>query len=243
MKIVSVYKSGGDFDLKYVIALRNALKKHCSTPFDFYCLTDCPDEVKDYAYVISLKHNWPGWWSKLELFNPELSFNKSGEPVVYFDLDVLILRDIYKFIEMCNWFSCPMMLRSSDKVGKANDWPSSSIMAWSGQMMSEVYTQARKRGIAEVIVKCNENISRAGQRTDQGFIRTIIDCNKFQDFLPDGYIVFKYPDFVKDPKVLETATILNWTGKPRFSEMGESLNQIKMLWEEYSNYHKINQIL
>ena len=116
-------------------------------------------------------------------------------------------------------------------------------MAWRGAMMSGVYYTTLQKGITEVIRKTYQNPSRAGQRTDQGFIRTIIDPNKFQDFLPEGYIVFKYPDYVKNPKVLEKATILNWTGKPRFPEMGESLNQNKMLWKEYVQDHKINQVL
>ncbi|KKM06751.1 hypothetical protein LCGC14_1740800, partial [marine sediment metagenome] len=170
-------------------------------------------------------------------------FNTSNETVLYFDLDVLILRDISNLVELIRYLKYPMMLRSSDKLGEVNDWPSSSIMAWRGDMMQGVYYTVIQKGITEVIQKAYKNPSRAGQRTDQGFIRTIINPNKFQDFLPEGYIVFKYPDYVRNPKVIEKATILNWTGKPRFTEMGESLNQIKMLWKGHVLNHKINQIL
>ncbi len=243
MKIVCVYKSGGDFNEQYVKALKTSLSKFCPVPFDFYCLTDLSYEVEKYSITIDLKHNWPGWWSKLELFNPSLPFNKSNETVLYFDLDVLILRDISNLVELTRYLVHPMMLRCSDPVGAENDWPSSSIMAWKGDLMSGAYYAAIQKGITEVIQKTYQNSSRAGQRTDQGFIRTIIDPNKFQDFLPDGYIAFKYPDYVRNPKVIETATILNWTGKPRFPEMGESLTQIKMLWKEHVSDHKINQVL
>lgn len=243
MKIVCVYKSGGDFDVRYVRALKAALTKFCPVPFDLYCLTDLSYEVEAYAKAIPLRHDWPGWWSKLELFNPELPFNQDNDSVLYFDLDVLILRDIFKLISLCKGITCPMMLRSSDTVGEASDWPSSSIMAWRGDMMSKVYSQVIKRGIEDVVFTSYKNIKRAGQRTDQGFIRTIIDPNKFQDFLPRGYIAFKYPHFTQNPRILETATILNWTGKPRFSKMPKAYDQIKMIWDEYSKYHKINQIL
>ncbi len=243
MKIVCVYKSGGDFTEQYVKALKVSLDKFCPVPYDFYCLTDLSYAVEKYSIIVDLKHNWPGWWSKLELFNPVLPFNTSNETVLYFDLDVLILRDISNLVELIRYLKYPMMLRSSDKLGEKNDWPSSSIMAWRGDMMQGVYYTVIQKGITEVIQKAYKNPSRAGQRTDQGFIRTIINPNKFQDFLPEGYIVFKYPDYVRNPKVIEKATILNWTGKPRFTEMGESLNQIKMLWKGHILNHKINQIL
>ncbi len=239
MNIVSVYKSGGDYDIRYVVALANELVKYVKVPYKFYCLTDQPTEVAPYAIPIKLKHGWPGWWSKLEIFNKEQIFNRSTDVVLYLDLDVLLLGSMASLINVCYQLNYPIMLRSSDKVGKANNWPSSSIMAWKGQMMTEVYVQVRIRGIEDVIIKTNQNVSRAGQRTDQGFIRTLINPNKFQDFLPKKYIAFKYPDYLKNEKVINRASILNWTGLPRFHQMGES-HPVRMLWEE--QVHVINQM-
>jgi len=38
---------------------------------------------------IELEHGWPGWWSKLELFRPDIP-----RPFIYVDLDSFILGDI-----------------------------------------------------------------------------------------------------------------------------------------------------
>ena len=239
MNIVSVYKSGGDYDIRYVVALANELIKYVKVPYKFYCLTDQPSEVAPYAIPVKLKQDWPGWWSKLELFDKEQIFNCSTDMVLYFDLDVLLLRNMQSLVNVCYQLNFPIMLRSSDKIGKANDWPSSSIMAWKGHMMVKVWLEAKIRGIEDVINKSNQNISRAGQRTDQGFIRTILNPRKFQDFLPKKHIVFKYPDYMKDQKVIDHAGILNWTGLPRFHQMGKT-HPVRMLWEE--QVHVTNQM-
>ncbi|KKL89028.1 hypothetical protein LCGC14_1918760, partial [marine sediment metagenome] len=137
--------------------------------------------------VIKLKHNWPGWWSKIELFRPDLS---SDNTTIYFDLDVLILKDISEFSRICRRASMPLMLRSCDRVGEANDWPSSSIMSWMGKCMNRVYYEFIKDS-EEAIKRIRKGTSRAGQRTDQGFIRQVINPRKFQDLLPKDYIMFK----------------------------------------------------
>jgi len=52
----------------------------------FICLTDTSSEPDD----IPLEHDWPKWWSKMELFRPGLF---SG-PVLYVDLDTLPVGDL-----------------------------------------------------------------------------------------------------------------------------------------------------
>ncbi len=230
INIVCVYKSGGDYDAKYVMALKVALEKYCYVDYNFYCLTDKPDEIKDYAKIILLEHNLPGWWSKIELFNPNINYNWDNNLVLYFDLDVLILKGIQKLIEVCLSFTEPLMLRSRDPVGIEYNWPSSSIMSWVGTSMSEVYRVFFDKGIEASINETKNNIARAGQQTDQGFIRTILNPRKIQDYLPKNYIVFKV-DYLKNPNVFDEITILNWTGKPRFHYMNKSFYKIKEIWD------------
>lgn len=55
--------------------------------------------VSDVPGYIPLHHDWPGWWSKIELFRPDLPFDE-GERLLYLDLDTLIIRgleEIYNF--------------------------------------------------------------------------------------------------------------------------------------------------
>ena len=82
-KIICVLRSGGDYDHRYVTALRNAIKKFLSFPHVFYCFSDMPVP----GGWIALSKNYPGWWSKIEMFQLE-------GPVLYIDLDTIILRNI-----------------------------------------------------------------------------------------------------------------------------------------------------
>lgn len=175
--------------------------------------------------IIELKHNLPGWWSKIELFRPVYS---RGSTIVYFDLDVLLLKNIDRFIDLITT-KHPLMLRSADQVGKEKDWPSSSIMSWQGNELQDIYTKFLK--IGNVVEASRQKISRAGQQTDQGFIRTICNPKKLQDYLPDGYILYK-KEYLENPNLFNHARILNWTGAPRFQFMNYTLRHIKELWEQ-----------
>lgn len=224
--IVCVYKSGGDFTSKYVNALKTSLDKYFPTEFDFWCFTDRPEEINGFVdNCILLKHDLPGWWSKIELFKEVYPYNSR---VMYFDLDVLILKDLTDFYEAVVKHPAPLMLRSSDPVGKSYDWPSSSIISWTGNDLHAIYEAFMDN--ENVILEAGNNVRRAGQQTDQGFIRLIINPDKFQDFLPEDYIVFKN-EYFQNPKLFESAYILNWTGKPRYPQMGENLQHIKNIWE------------
>lgn len=224
--IVCVYKSGGDFTSLYVKALRESLDKYFPVAFDFWCFTDLPEEVEDYVdSCILLKHNLPGWWSKIELFdNVYLDYRE----VFYFDLDVLILKPLHTFYVNVLEHEGPLMLRSTDRIGKSLNWPSSSIMSWTGNDLHAIYEAFMANG--NIILEAGNNRSRAGQRTDQGFIRTVLNPDKFQDILPENYIVFKN-EYLRQPKLFEEAYILNWTGRPRYPDMENGLHQIKNIWE------------
>lgn len=49
-------------------------------------LTDCH---VDRRFCLPLQYDWPGWWSKMELFRPDIH----GD-LFYLDLDTTILKDI-----------------------------------------------------------------------------------------------------------------------------------------------------
>jgi len=74
--IACVLRSGGDFAMEHVEALRRGVAKHFPYPHDFRAIVDG-----------DLQWKWAGWWSKLELFRPGLF----SAPVLYFDLDTMIV--------------------------------------------------------------------------------------------------------------------------------------------------------
>ena len=238
MKVVCVYKSGGDYDARYVENLAQAVHRYIHCNFDFVCLTDRPREVENVADVIELQHDLPGWWSKIELFNPKILYD---DVILYFDLDVLLMKDLDDLVDVANASFYPLFLRSADLVGKSKDWPSTSIMSWKGQMMEEVYKKFFRIGPEKVVEELQDNTFRAGQRTDQGFVRTVINPpEKFQDLLPGGYILYKR-NYLRYPSRIKRAHILNWTGKPRFHNMDRSKEMYEFinLWDNQEQW-KLN---
>jgi len=78
--VICVLKSGGDFKPSHVRALKDQLP-------DLVCLSDIEiDGVK----TIKLVNDLPGWWAKINLFDPR---QIEGD-ILYFDLDTVILGNI-----------------------------------------------------------------------------------------------------------------------------------------------------
>lgn len=90
MRVVTVLKSGGDFKPLHVAALQRQIGKWA--PFaSFECLTDMDVPGVNCRPLV---RNWPGWWSKMELFDPDLPGG-----FLFMDLDTVIvgpLDDIEK---------------------------------------------------------------------------------------------------------------------------------------------------
>lgn len=83
---------------------------------DFACLSD----VKiPGTRTIPLRYDWPGWWSKMELFREDFG------PVVYVDLDVVVVGDMTGILDYPHRFTSWCAPGRGHRV-------QSSVMAWSG---------------------------------------------------------------------------------------------------------------
>lgn len=92
MIVASVLKTGGRYNRDWVERLYRSVARYSPDGTRFVCLSDDPS----VPGAIPLRHDWPGWWSKIELFTPGLF----SELVVYFDLDTIIRGDISVFADM-----------------------------------------------------------------------------------------------------------------------------------------------
>ncbi len=148
LTVACVLKTGGEYKPEHVYALRDGVRKHLSTPHRFVCLSDIALKCE----TIPLRHNWPRWWPKIELFSGGLT-----GPVFYADLDTVItgpLDDIvtgHKFTVLQNF-------HSPARIG-------SGLMAWDCDL-TEIYR----------LFLCNPVAFMAEYQTsekwgDQGFIR------------------------------------------------------------------------
>lgn len=72
----------------WVTRLRDEVARWLPEPHRFVCLSnvDVPG-----VETIPLVTDWPGWWAKLEVFNPAVDL---GERVLYLDLDVFVTGDL-----------------------------------------------------------------------------------------------------------------------------------------------------
>ena len=128
LNIAVVYKSGGDYDWRYVNRLHdNLVDKLGWNTFEFTVLTDDmtggiypPSRVN----LVALEMNLNKFWSKLELF-------KLKGKVLYFDLDTIILDSMDTLINEIK--TCPegsfYMLKAFNR--ERRNW-ASAIMAWNG---------------------------------------------------------------------------------------------------------------
>lgn len=96
MNVVTVLKSGGDFKPQHAQALSRQVP-------NLICLTDMEVGGVD---CIRLRNDFKGWWSKLNLFDP----NQIEGDVLFFDLDTVILGSIEDMV-----FDRSMCLRGLGK--------------------------------------------------------------------------------------------------------------------------------
>lgn len=121
--VACVLRSGGDFTLDYVVKLKNAVARNTTVPHDFVCLTDM-DIDPSICRSVKLEKNWPGWWSKVELFRSDLTHS---EIVIYFDLDTVITGNIDKLLQEDFTVAA---LRPWNKKNLEAGLFASGIMAW-----------------------------------------------------------------------------------------------------------------
>lgn len=200
MKIVTVLKTGGDFDKEYVDWIRESVPKE----YDFVCLSDDP-EVPGY---FPLDYHYPGWWSKMEIFRPGIL----DDDIFYLDLDTVILKDITEDLHELESSCCFLML--SDFYNP--DRLASGIMYIPRDLRIKVWNSWIDSDPEKMMEK---------YRGDQDFLENLIHeyTATFDDIFGDdwvcsykAHIAKSYPKGV-EPKVVDVtkSKIICFHGKPR----------------------------
>jgi len=180
MKIACVLRSGGDFKPEHVRWLAKQVP-------GLVCLSDL--DVKGVE-TIQMQYDWPGWWSKMEMFSPLLDGN-----VLMIDLDTVILNlpDEPKETTVLRDFTMPELM---------------------GSGLMYVTAEDRARVWAEWIKDPQGNIKKCQswpRYGDGGFLQEIIgDSQKWQDI----DIVLSYKEHCKD-KLKDGAKVVCFHGLPR----------------------------
>lgn len=113
--VACVLRTGGRYDASWVAKLQRGVERHLSLPNRFVCLSDVPVPCDR----IPLETDWPGWWSKIEMFRPGLLTGAT----VYLDLDTVIVGSIDGLAS-----DDFRMVADFFKPGAKN----SGVMAWQG---------------------------------------------------------------------------------------------------------------
>ncbi len=87
--IACVFRTGGRYGPEHVIWWAAQVRRRVKSPHRIVCLTDSAEAIPGVE-TVRLERDWPGWWSKIEIFRPGLSRG----PVLYLDLDVVLTADI-----------------------------------------------------------------------------------------------------------------------------------------------------
>jgi hypothetical protein len=149
LNIICVLKSGGVFGKTYARKLKSMIARNLtSVDYNFLIFSDLGNFDPD---VVQLTNNLPGWWSKLELFK------LIGTPILYFDLDTLIVNNIdflaRKVSEMKeNEFR--MLIPFNPRRRDTGHW-ASGVMAWNGNfkyLLTEFRLRGNERGWDQVYI-------------------------------------------------------------------------------------------
>lgn len=201
LSVACVYKPGGGFTAEYVYRLRDSLALFCDAQYRFVCLTN---ESLPGIDTIPLAESRPGFWNKLELF-------KLPGPVVYLDLDTLIVSDVtdvltypHEFTTGTNW-----------KHGRAM---ASWFLAWGASQNLRYLNREFRTSDIPHYQQCG---ARWG---DQGYIEDhfVGVSQRIDDLFPGRALSYKY--HVKPAgHVPKRASFVVFHGKPRPHQIGWKL--------------------
>ena len=92
--VVLCWRSGGDFTFRDVKLLANHIHKNSSTKVNVICLTNTvklPMYLKFVTLIPAKNTEWPGWWTKMNMFDPDM---EQYRPFLYMDLDTAVVNTL-----------------------------------------------------------------------------------------------------------------------------------------------------
>lgn len=177
--IVTVLRSGGIYTPAHVHRLQ--AQAWAAAPDEhFVCLTDQPVPG---VVTVPLAHDWPGWWSKLELFRPELF--PAGERLLYADLDTTFVGPLAPLLERPEPFlAIADFYRQPPKVPRRG--LASGLLSWMAGTQTALYHVFA--AIPDVIMR------GCGLAGDQRFLEEALGSAPvtfWQDVVPGQVVSYK----------------------------------------------------
>lgn len=200
MRIVTVLKSRAllgpsEFTPGHVKALHRQVEKWAPLA-EFICLSDIDIPGVECR---ALRHNWPGWWSKLELLAPEL-----GGDFLYMDLDTIIAGPLDDFEQITKLTLLRDFYRDGKKLREGLGGGLIYLPAGAGREVWDEFT---------VNPQATMQLYRRG---DQHFFEKfwLKSADRWQDVLPGQVVSWKVHCAAKN-SIPPDARIVCFHGQPR----------------------------
>lgn len=209
LTVCAVLRSGGDYTVHYAKNLIASVRRHKpKEEWRFALLCDSPIFSQGVIEsCVPLENQWPGWWSKIELFSPAMSATDR----LYVDLDTLVIGGLQPLIDAARKCQRPVMLRDFYR----DHGYGSGVMFLPAGWGSFIYNRFIQE--PEAIM---ERYKRGG---DQAFLEQMLPFKAacvWQDIVgTDAIVSFKpFPgaELAEAPK---NARIVCFHGKPRPAEL------------------------
>lgn len=145
-----------EYTPEHVRWLKRQVEKCCMVPHRFVCFSNVEIEGVE---VIPLKHDWPGWWSKLEMF-------AHLQEAFYMDLDTVLVGPIDDLVH-----HTPAGMMALESMTRVPDLRlNSGILSWKGDFR---FLYENFQSNPEAIMGRYTEVRRWG---DQGYIQDQLEA-------------------------------------------------------------------
>ena len=201
--VACVLRSGGEYEPWHVWALQDGVASHLPLPHRFVCVTDT--EVNGVE-TRPLRHDWPGWWSKVELWRPD---NFTGR-VLYFDLDTAIVGDLSDLASYDGRFGMINDLGLPEGGKNRHRFGASGVMAWAA-------SPTLSRDIYETFARMSESAMKGREVAgDQHWIAGSVNdaWDDLRALYPGQIQSWKFTAG-RNQEIPEGTRVLCWHGHPK----------------------------
>ena len=217
LNVLCLY-AGTAYDIRYVQNLKASLDRLLSTPYKFNIFTDRLDQATKLSELgtiiqlpkLSVKKIW---WYKCWMFSDASGL--SGK-CLYFDLDIILIKHLDKFIAADNEFK---IIHDFNRSNTTNyNYSNSSIMSWTHEQQRHIWTkfQSEHRQVQE------------SMHGDQDYIH--VQAQNRNWYPDDWAISFKWEYKLNKMFTPQTSAIV-FHGKPKPHEVTDTV--LEGFWPKY----------